>query len=480
MKRIKRFAAAVLLSFGVLFSGCSGAFFGPGLGLEELLSPPKLSGDQAQIYEAMVNSIGGNFTLKYPRSGDYRSAFLIRNIDDDPEDEAIVFYKQASSDPALSGVPGGEISFNFLDRDEDGRWQSAAVVSFTAVDIERVSFTRLGYRPGINIIAGYSISATEKRFSVLRYEDGNITTLADEPYAYIFSGQFFPEPPDTSDNPDNPKNAGDKENLILTIKTELLNPGMETEARVASAEVYSQDDDGNVFLKGSVAVAADTAEYIQPTTGRIMLNREYDAVFLNYRRADSDFYGTDVLYWAGGVLRNPIAEIKANQTRIFRRANMATELAMPADIDGDGFVEIPALGTEFKGYEEYEPANRLYPVIWRKFRSNGELYDYASSYFSAENRFAFLFPERWRGLVTARVSGGEVTFAMNAGRIENAHTELLSIKSVRAGEAVPPEKDGWQYYADSVSRKIHYYIKKSSGTALAPTATEITGGVKVF
>ena len=53
-------------------------------GVDTLLSPPKLSKQQQEIYQALTNSIDTKISLKYPKSGDYLSAFIVANFDDEP------------------------------------------------------------------------------------------------------------------------------------------------------------------------------------------------------------------------------------------------------------------------------------------------------------------------------------------------------------------------------------------------------------
>ena len=59
--------------------------------------------------------MGSNITLKYPKNGEYRSAYVIANIDDEPTDEAMVFYEYTSNGSEEDGL-----RVNILDKDEDG------------------------------------------------------------------------------------------------------------------------------------------------------------------------------------------------------------------------------------------------------------------------------------------------------------------------------------------------------------------------
>ena len=87
MKRI----IALIISFLMIF-GLSGCSMGQS-GIDGLLSAPKLTEEQSEIHEALIRNVGNDISLKYPKSGENRSAFVIENIDNEPTEEAIVFFQ---------------------------------------------------------------------------------------------------------------------------------------------------------------------------------------------------------------------------------------------------------------------------------------------------------------------------------------------------------------------------------------------------
>lgn len=86
------FKIAFLAVCCLLLSACSS--FQPNL--TDLMQSPKLTEEQAEIYEALTNAADvSDVQLKYPKSGDYRSAFVMFDLDADGEDEALVFLQYA-------------------------------------------------------------------------------------------------------------------------------------------------------------------------------------------------------------------------------------------------------------------------------------------------------------------------------------------------------------------------------------------------
>lgn len=87
LNKILRKASALMavLCLVTMLCGCSAGFFSG-----DLLTSPRLTDEQTEIYNALTAS-AGRVDLRYPHTGSYRSAFVIRNIDNEPTDEAIVF-----------------------------------------------------------------------------------------------------------------------------------------------------------------------------------------------------------------------------------------------------------------------------------------------------------------------------------------------------------------------------------------------------
>ena len=80
----------LVLPAAAALTGCSF-----GASIDTLMSPPKLSMEQEQIYSALTAAVGNNISLKYPKSGKYLSAFIIEDIDGDGGNEALVFYEKS-------------------------------------------------------------------------------------------------------------------------------------------------------------------------------------------------------------------------------------------------------------------------------------------------------------------------------------------------------------------------------------------------
>ena len=143
----------------VLFSGCTIVS-----GIETYLKPPRLSEQHEQIYNALINAEGSKISLKYPKSGSFLSAFVVANIDDEPTDEAIVFYEKTN----LTGSDLSTLRINFLDQ-VNGKWNSVYDFATEGTEVERVFISKLGASDITNIIIGIS-SQTEKTAELFFYD----------------------------------------------------------------------------------------------------------------------------------------------------------------------------------------------------------------------------------------------------------------------------------------------------------------------
>ena len=88
--KIKRILLLALLAALLCFlvSGCGKM----STEINDFIVPPSPSGKLSEISSALYAFTGKDITLRYPKSGEYRSAFIVRDIDGDANDEALAFY----------------------------------------------------------------------------------------------------------------------------------------------------------------------------------------------------------------------------------------------------------------------------------------------------------------------------------------------------------------------------------------------------
>ena len=167
MKKI--FSTIIVITIcSVIFTGCG--YFN--MGVDGLLSSPKLSREQADIHQALIESVGDNISLKYPNTGDNRSAFVISNLDDEPTNEAIVFYQNIN--PSTNE---NSIRINLLDN-INGNWKSTFDISEPAIDVDKVIISKIEQENKVNIIVGFDMpNKSEKMMQIYNYGNGVINLV---------------------------------------------------------------------------------------------------------------------------------------------------------------------------------------------------------------------------------------------------------------------------------------------------------------
>ena len=158
MKKLLPIAIAAMF---LLLTSCTPIELNP----EALYEPPKLSQEHKEIYEAIEDRIGEDYVLKYPESGEFRSAIVLRDIDQDSQDEAIAFYGLQTSD---------NVRMIVLDK-MNGQWRVACDAAGYGTGIEQIVFQDISGSRKPSIIVGFSHeNSTGNTMIVYEYKNSNL------------------------------------------------------------------------------------------------------------------------------------------------------------------------------------------------------------------------------------------------------------------------------------------------------------------
>lgn len=387
--------------FPLLLTGCS-----LNTSIDALLTPPKLSTQQEQIYTALKNYTGPNISLKYPRSGDNLSAFIVDDIDNDSEEEAIVFYKKNTIK-----TEDNSLHINILDQ-EDSKWRSVYDHAADGNEVEQVMITKLGEHDRVNIIVGYSlINQSEKVVSIYDYSDGKLNTTFENNYYSLFDAVDL--------------NGDGKKEFFIALN--------QSTSRRASAAVYYLAENGN-YLRSSVELNESYVNYRNLTYGAF--KDDLMAVYL-----DAETSG-------GNIVTDILAVDKENNLYAVFSPDLEKEETLrlsayeSTDIEGDGFVEIP-IPVSCPGYEESDD-DQIFLTKWYELK-NEKLERKYFSYMSITEGYTFIIPEKWYDHVTIlNDPSGNETKICSYEKDPEDHSEILSIKIVsESEEADKLWKDGY-------------------------------------
>ena len=438
MKHKRNKAILAVLPLFAAFCGCS-------IQVESLLSPPKLSEEQAAIYEALQAGRGREIHLKYPRSGKYRSAFVIENIDEEETEEAIVFYEASNITDG-----GSSLRLNFLDR-EGGKWVSVYDYAALGSEIERVQFADLGDGE-TSIIITYTIqNASDSAVSVLKYTDKTPSEVYTGRCAYTNILDI----------------NGDGHSELFQISRDL-------DSGTATASLLGQSADGGFQILSSATLSGFTE--CRGVTLGVCDEEGHRAIFIDRSLGDGSI-GTDVLICYDDLRLSAVAAVPEV---LSRRTNTYTPNILSRDIDGDGIIETASTAA-FPGYENLPRAEQVNLIAWYQIESGGTAIKRdALSYLSIRSDYLLFIPTRWEGRVTVTlsVSEGTVTFSEYDSKTRVTGAELLTIMAVEPGGASAPA--GYTPYGKNEGTGYRFYIRNNKGNSLALTEAELSDCFKIL
>lgn len=434
--RNKRFFTGLtaFLSLTVLLSGCT--IFDASL--DVLLSPPKLTEAQTAIYNALIRNTGEQIDLVYPRRGDYRSPFVLYDIDGEKTDEAIVFYREKAS----SLQTEGSLRINLLDQ-RDGEWISVYDRPLTGIDVEQVDFYNFsGTEGNINIVVSCSVlSQTEKSLCVLEYSEKALVPIYSGNYSFMDAVHL---------------NSDQRPELFLVSYDAALGYN----SAFILGNTSKTYEEGNSFgIISSIPLYSDVAGIQRLIRQRIKEN-DY-LIFLDYGKGDNA-YGTQILHCFNDNLTYISSE------SLSRRNNSNVPLLYSADIDGDGRIEIPVT-VPVAGYESLTIPEQMFFVEWyySDEENNFNVNKKFLTYVSLGGEYVFYMPVRWQGFVTIEKNGNIINFVV----YEPGSSDPPVLLSICVSTSLPAANEGWERYGEKDS---NVYIKTAAGgDPMALTADEL-------
>ena len=295
-KRFDRAMISAALLFCLLLSGCSGL----SLNSSDLLAPPMADSDRAEIKSLIEESSGGDYSLIYPSSGEYKSAVIFRDMDSDGIEEAVAMYS--------SGENSSRILFA---KRNGGGYEAIGEGVVGSALIDRVDFSDLDGDGTEEFTVSYPDSATPMfSFSVISVVNGVVQ--ADMPascHTYM-TGDF--------------ENSGTKDVLLLSLYST---------ASPATAKLVNYSD-GVLSIKAGCEMDSRLSAFSKLSFGGI--GEQLSGAFIDGRNSAGE-YSTQIIYF------DPTAKALLNPLLIYSgySSTLRTAGIMSGDMDRDGYIEIP-------------------------------------------------------------------------------------------------------------------------------------------
>lgn len=397
--KLKTVVSAVLLGTFTLVSasGCSIA----DLDADSLIRPPKTVGDEAEIEQLINETAQSGYILKYPKSGNYRSAIVMTDLDGDEIDEAVAFYR----------VPDNttEMHMLIMYQSED-KWNLSENCTIEASDVDCVEFADVNGDGHLEILSGYTTyNSSINRLACNSYSDGKTESITVERnYSSFLCSDFDSD--------------GIDEVMLFSLFT--------TENDASSVMLDYNADECCLYAKATVSMDPNVVKYrnflvtsFDDSTKGVVVDGAFATEELN----------TQVIFYSKelSVLRNPL--YKEKEKNITQRSlNILSD-----DINDDLQVEIPIV-TKLPASSKEDSQTVADKVRWNAFYPENEMLTfYEDAVVNLEYGYAFKMPDNWiDNSVTARLNSEEatMTFYVWNDKKKKLDDELFCIKAFDINE----------------------------------------------
>ena len=426
---------------------------------EALMSPPKLTEEQSLLHSALREVVGEDYHLKYPKAeGDVNSAFLFRDLDQDGEDEAMVFYAADSAE--------SDTRMNILKK-SGGVWYSVYEVSTSSADVSSVDFAKTDAELE-TVIIGWKISGGDE-IGVYRFDGLSMETLyAGKCDAY----------------------------RVVDLDADGLNEIAvftgSSSGRYQARMLY--EEAGAIELTNSVKIACPASSFLKITEGELEPGRR--ALFLDSEVSEGVYTSEALVYGADTLERLvPVSEESGSGgitvvEEIVLKKTLRYSAVLCGDIDGDGLIEMPrayseeAIGGASEESSQSAPEEALGETPEEIQPESGEAnllcyMKYEDDGFAvcwvgvadAGNGWMFEFPEEWIDGVAVEPYRAYNEWRFLAPEAAGGY-EILRIRASGVGEYQDRFEESYTLIAQSGG--INYYMSvaadSGAGYYLSPDA----------
>lgn len=418
-------------------AGCSSV----GLSVDTLMHPPKAVGDKADIQALIDKTAGEGYTLKYPQSGNFRSAITMHDIDSDGVDEAVAFY-----------LPQGDIAtVNMMVMDDiDNSWQvvgnfksqSSAVDSLNFCDIDGDGFSEViptykTYSPTINQLALFIYDGKAVREIPSEYTCTNLIT-----------GDFY--------------EGGKDELMLLSL--------FSTEKEASALLLTLNDDKSGISVLGTSPLDPDVASFAQLLTGEVFESQQ--GLVIDGCTTQGE-YNTQIIYY--NKYFKSLERINFTENVSYNQARR-TYAVMSEDINGDSVIEIPSV-FKLKIEDDRTDVAPCAQIYWCQQTEDGTVHLIAHEAVSFSYKFSFDIHQSWDGKFTAHTNHNENEVTFYSWDKDKTGDELLKIKITDKNSQEIPE--GYTPLSENESRVYSYRIPENSNK-MKLGADEIVGAFELM
>lgn len=451
-------AAALCALFITALPGCSSI----GLDVENQLRPPKATGEQEAIQQALEEDIlsrvekGGvdEYILKYPKQGNYRSAFiLVDQVQSNTKYNLNNFTHIQPASRAEESEDGGvenssaAVAFYSMDeeganahvnllRKEDGVWKSVADVEGSSEEVNQVDFGDLDGDGKKELLVSWSVyNSRDKRLTGYSLKDNLADLGIDETCTHsvvndlqgIGRDQLILFNISTADN-------------VVTVRLSRYEDG-------ALAPQGETRLDGYIQRFGNSRVAA--------------LTETVNALYIDCYKDPSTTL-TELIYWDEEGLHAPLYRPEDNLTTLSAR-----ESSIPSmDIDQDGMMEWP-VSVRLPGYDTANVADAMWRTTWMSWDyATGQTQSEFTCIMNLRDGYYLRLDDAWADQVTAMYDEEIRQLSLTSPEVgasgQTVYLQVITTAVTDNEDA--PLKDGFEKLM--ISNNLQYSMKYSEDAPL--------------
>lgn len=369
MKFKKRYIAFLLMLLSV-FQGCSFA----GMSDDDLLQPPKATGVKAEIQNLLEITTNGEYKLKYPQTGDYRSAIIMHDIGGNASEEAIAFYKTGKDN---------NTNIIFM-RETNAKWEVINSYSNANTDIDRIYFGDVDDDGSAEVIVAWTsyITATNQ-ITMYDYKENEVRQIGVSGKNTAYTEMVMADI------------TGDKIDDLVVLTTYPTDE--QVSKTITSAILYSNCVDGTFSKVSEISTVSNVVSYSQLIIGNV--DKQTKGLFVDGYTQNPNEQITQVIYYsqAEQILRNPLNVTDNNGGN--QNITLRETVTVCKDVDNDGIMEVPSVYTPLVSAENISSS----PIIrWHKIDTrNADTEKAVDTYSNYFDNYYFVLPEQWENRVVA-------------------------------------------------------------------------------
>lgn len=300
--KIKR-TVTVLVSIiliALFLTGCQSLDDSP----ESLLAAPKLSDQMHPVQEALDKNIDGKYQLKFPSSGETKSAITLVDLDGDGLSEGVAFYSTTDNNSVTMHI--AVIAF------DNNEWVVVSEENIVAGGVEQAYFIDMDGDKTKEIVVGWNVYGnTSKTVSVYQYSGKTLITLIEEPFSVFMLCDL----------------DGNLSQDLLTFHLDMNTSS--AFVRYFGINSHGVSELGNCETDGNIT-----------SYNNILLSKLPSGEFCVYADCVKGAgMITEVIYFKDGKLIGPLYDSTLMENAVTYRP----AIVPCRDYDGDGFIDIPVM-----------------------------------------------------------------------------------------------------------------------------------------